>query len=618
MRLLITLLAFVGHVLAMAGKDIEDEPKEYDVAEYYPKEMPRPKDFINQIYSPPFVGELFQMETPIMVYTTMRDFQLGWNCVAVMSESFLDAVTRKAPLWRAPEASFNSFDRALCFAYALDIYSPWLYKTGPGVLAGMMKQWGIYEDRISEETYMNIKSCMKMRMDGKGEGCMEELGPGEDASPREVAAFAGGVVAAGMYMSMVADDWNFNGKHATPEGGVECDRPWCDYTGYQPPNNPWKLEDIKGWQPLIETNGRGFYYTQEHVTPHIYDAPPFGVPNNEEFWGRQTPDPEYDLEAEMELAYQRVASLAGDDRRIAIAERMDNKVLVFAAILGTLTAKYSMSMEMQIWTCVGYITAEHDAVVITWREKVRHSLVRPTSYSKHVVEEKMVDYWTGEKISTKLWHPFIRVMPHAEYPSGSASICTVAYEYTQALIKAQYGDDDLPTKWVYKAGSNKFAVGLPKEDFVEELDSLKDIQYQCGQSRLWGGMHFTASIKAAEKLVEGYGAAIYDYTVTLLAGGKLPQRPTEVPECGRMKMLRGVKQMNVFKPQSQRQITNECECMAACKKPVFDDEPAKAFAYGPSRKANERGKKKKTCQCFDGFNGYNDKEAPEGYMAGEL
>jgi len=614
MRLFITLLTLVGHVLAMGGKDIDGESEEYDVKGYYPKAMPRPKDFIGKVYSPPFVPELFQMETPIMVYTTMRDFQLGWNCVAVMSENFLDAVTREAPLWRAPEASFNSFDRALCFTYALDIYTPWLYKTGPGTLAGMMKEWGIYDDRISEETYMDIKSCMKMRMEGKGRGCMKELAPGPDASPREVAAFAGGVVAAGMYMSMVADDWNFNGKHATPEDGVECDRPWCDYTGYAPPNNPWKLENIKGWQPLVEDNGRGFYYAQEHVTPHIYDAPPFGVPNNKEFWGRETPDPEYDLDREMELAYERVASLAGDDRRIAIAERMDNKVLVFGAILNTLTAKYSMSMETQIWVCVGYITAEHDAVVITWREKVRHSLVRPTSYSKHVVEERMVDYWTGEKVSTKMWHPFIRVMPHAEYPSGSASICTVAYEFTAALIKDQFGDDDLATTWTYKAGSNKFAKGLPKEDFVEQLDSLKDIQWQCGQSRLWGGMHFTASIEAAEKLVEGYGAEIYDYTLTLLNGNSLPSRPTEVPECGMEKMLAGVKEMSKFKPKAQRKIENACECMAACKMADFEGKPAQAFGYGP----NKKGKVKTVCQCFSGFSGFADRQGVEGYISGEL
>jgi len=270
-----------------------------------------------------------------------------------------------------------------------------------------------------------------------------------------------------------------------------------------------------------------------------------------------------------------------------------------------------MSFEMAVWVCVGYITAEHDAVVITWREKVRHSLVRPTSYSKHVVEEKMVDYWTGEKISTKLWVPFIRVMPHAEYPSGSASICTVAYEYTQRLVQEEYGDDDLPTTWNYKAGSNKFAKGLPKEDFVEELDSLKDIQYQCGQSRLWGGMHFTASIEAAEKLVEGYGSAVYDYTVELLGGDKIPQKPIE-NDCGSMKVLvtRGLESA---RPQKGNRIEDACDCKEACMEVKIGGETAKAFGYGPKK----TGKRKKTCVCYDGFNGFGNKEIA-GYMSGEI
>lgn len=606
MRLLLSA-ALVGYAASMAGKHVEDDPEQLHVNDFYPVNMFRPHEYNDKLYGPVLAAELFQMETPIMVYTTMMDYMLGWNCIAVHSANYKEANTRADPMYRAPDETYTSYDRALCIMFALEIYVPWLRMGATANLIAKMKEYGIYDDRITMDMYNDIKACMLM--DNKG-GCLDTMAPGDDATRRQIAAFSGGVVAAGIYMSMVKDHWNFDGNFEGGENSNTCNRPWCDWTGYEPPNNPWTLDDVTGWQPLIEDNGRGFFYAQDHVTPQVYNQKPYGVPDTDEFWGRETPDPEYDLDAEMELAYQRVASLDGDGRRITIAERMDNKVQVFANILNHLVKKYSFSMEMLFWVCVGYIVAEHDAVVITWREKVRHSLVRPTSYSKHVVEEKNVPFWDGTEISTKLWTPFIRVMPHAEYPSGSAAICTVAYEYTQRLVQDVYGDDDLTTLWTYKAGSTKWAKGFPEEDFVETLDTLKDLQQQCGQSRLWGGMHFTASIEAAETLVAGYGEAVYDYTVDILGGDKMPQIPTE-QDCGMKGRLQKVEGMKTEKPAGKRKASSACDCKTMCQ--TLEGFTAKAFTYGVK-------KGKARCFCFSEFGGFqrNKEVSNATYMSGEI
>jgi hypothetical protein len=44
-----------------------------------------------------------------------------------------------------------------------------------------------------------------------------------------------------------------------------------------------------------------------------------------------------------------------------------------------LRAEFELSIEAQVFYHYGYTSAEHDTVVLAWKEKIRHDLVRPTS-----------------------------------------------------------------------------------------------------------------------------------------------------------------------------------------------------------------------------------------------
>ena len=53
------------------------------------------------------------------------------------------------------------------------------------------------------------------------------------------------------------------------------------------------------------------------------------------------------------------------------------------------------------------------------------------------------------------------------------------------------------------------------------MNSLTELSDTCGQSRLWGGMHFTASIAGSHQLCDGIGQSGYQYVVGLLNGSPL-------------------------------------------------------------------------------------------------
>lgn len=58
---------------------------------------------------------------------------------------------------------------------------------------------------------------------------------------------------------------------------------------------------------------------------------------------------------------------------------MDNKINLAGGMITRLRDTYSLSLEAQIYYHYGYTSSEHDAVLLSWKEKVAHNLVRPTT-----------------------------------------------------------------------------------------------------------------------------------------------------------------------------------------------------------------------------------------------
>ena len=150
---------------------------------------------------------------------------------------------------------------------------------------------------------------------------------------------------------------------------------------------------------------------------------------------------------------------------------------------------------------------EYDGVVANWRSKVENDHVRPTTVVQEYLTGEMTTNWqrglngTTEYPSEK-WTPYIRVMPHGEFPSGSACICTAVMKWSAQALRVGY-DEDFPLVYGHPVGSNVFEPSLPTEFFNSTYSSHKEVADVCAQTRVDGGMHFPEAIIAGDAMCGG-------------------------------------------------------------------------------------------------------------------
>jgi len=298
------------------------------------------------------------------------------------------------------------------------------------------------------------------------------------------------------------------------------------YWRYAPKNTPWSLTDKRRWQPLLEHNQQGFMFHQEHVVPHIGDTARSIFLTDEEICDRDLEDPEYDLNLESNLVLQRTRDLT-EFQKVEI-EYFDNKLASLFPLLVQQYVRmgYNLDSFEFIVADAANLHALREATIVIWRQKVKHDLVRPTSYiHSRMVGQYVTSYGGpdsvslkegngsgGVNIKTEEWQPYIRVMPHAEFPSGSSCFCR-AFADTVVLLN---GSDDLtnliggPLMDSRPAGSSKIEKGFPVEDVNLSYNSWEEIVQRCGDTRLEGGMHFTSSVQRGEDVCAGIGNVVVD------------------------------------------------------------------------------------------------------------
>merc|ERR1712212_469521 len=204
---------------------------------------------------------------------------------------------------------------------------------------------------------------------------------------------------------------------------------------------------------------------------------------------------------------------ATNDTAKMLVEFFDDKARVMVSILGALDVLLGWSWEERQVFLTGYYAGEYDAVVQAWHEKVRWDRVRPTTLIKENGDQLITTFggpFRGlQEIKSHDFEAYKRVMPHSEYPSGSSCICHTAAQFTRTLLAERHGITEalaveIPNphyRGGFPAGSSKLEPGLtPAEDLFITMESLEQLSAICGESRLWGGMHFTASVPAGRAL----------------------------------------------------------------------------------------------------------------------
>ena len=238
-----------------------------------------------------------------------------------------------------------------------------------------------------------------------------------------------------MHDFMKRDGWNHLGNLPNVSYNKV---PYADWRSssqrYIPKNTPWSLTDERHWQPLLEHNEQGFMFHQEHVVPHVGETARSIFLGDDDICARNLQDPDYDLDLESELVLKRARELT-ELQKVEI-EYFDNKL---ASLFPLLVQQYVRmgynldSFEFIVADTVN-LHALREATIVVWRQKVQHDLVRPTSYIHgSMAGEEVTSYGGPDSVSNEgsgvvnikaeEWQPYIRVMPHAEFPSGSSCFC---------------------------------------------------------------------------------------------------------------------------------------------------------------------------------------------------
>jgi hypothetical protein len=309
------------------------------------------------------------------------------------------------------------------------------------------------------------------------------------------------------------------------EGGRVYDRrPYEDYTGYVPENSPWTLRNPSRWQPLFTTPGNGTFVGQQFITPQWGVTEPYSYANPSRFNALPPVDSNHHRRDSYQAQADEViaAQAALTDHQKMVAELFDNKInsLGFSALFITLSRGFSLDQFVHY----DFLTnlAAFDGGIATWNEKYRYDTVRPITAIRYLYSGETISGWGGPSrgvvndLPGREWRSYLNTANHPEYPSGSACFCAAHAQASRRFL----GSDAMGWSVAVPARSSVIEPGVtPSSDIVlGPWATFTEFENECATSRLWGGVHFKASLTAGQQLCRPIGDLAFEFVDGHLRG----------------------------------------------------------------------------------------------------
>ena len=344
----------------------------------------------------------------------------------------------------------------------------------------------------------------------------------------------GNVAAKSVWNVLKNDGMNALGH----EGGRKYNpRPWADYTGFEPTNTAFELNNPSRWQPQLQAhNGRragggpgdlGIYVTQHFVTPQIAVTMPHIFKDPAEF---QLARPDFTDHTDPR-AYKRSvdevieASAALDDERKALAEIMENKLwgIGHSSIEVGLANDQNNELGVHGWAqwMLTHILATFDTLIAAWRYKRMYEAVRPVTAVRHVYGSRKITAWGGvgmgtvDDIPADQWAGFLPVGDHPEYPSGSTTVGSAASQAARRF----FDSDELNWEFDFEVGKSIVEPGItPVENVRVSFPTWTDFNKRCAYSRVDGGVHFRKTVERSMVFGEQFGDLANEFVARYVKG----------------------------------------------------------------------------------------------------
>eukprot|EP00803_Ostreobium_quekettii_P011420 evm.model.scf_212.2 EVM.evm.TU.scf_212.2 scf_212:10318-11844(+) len=392
--------------------------------------------------------------------------------------------------------------------------------------------------RVEAGTYANLRS-MELEFPEVAEALGAVMAangydPDDRSTNMSTSVGAGNAIGMRVAQFFASDGWNSLGD-LTRE---HFRQPFEDTSGYRPANSPWELEFPLRWQPLTQHKGNGRYAIQNHVVPFLGQMTPLAL-SAEEFQSRQAPAPYADINAKnltdedaatMNVLVRDLFELSAN---LTFEQRFEARWFEFKALsLGLFIVGHVQEFN---WTFddmgivsrwfLGEMIAQHDAILLAWKEKVRHDAVRPETVIGTMFRGERFTAWvdpaTGTtEIAAEDWEPVIPTQPHSEYPSASAAVCNASAQHADLLLRELKGEVTPVGRFTFEDGSFDDVIDMEGRSVTVEYQTYQDVSEACGLSRLWAGVHFGPSVPAGWALADGVGRAAYEHVRALVDGRK--------------------------------------------------------------------------------------------------
>lgn len=355
--------------------------------------------------------------------------------------------------------------------------------------------------------------------------------------------------------------WNVNGlenSRSFPYTG-KFPRRFTDTTQYKPVNPghlpPGKLRYPLRWQPLTQmVDSVGDWATQVHITPHIgIVVKPLSFTTKE--WLHLKPSR---MPFKRPNCYRRISKkdratlqrklvphmlrrmrnvFAGDSeevrRKLFRIRWWDNKFVSLGGIGVAYEHYANISRDNVLVTGLGETMALHDAVVLAFREKVSNDLARPETIIRHLYHNMTNknripnprNSTGNETIPVDEFQTLIRTMPHSEFPSASAVLCSAVTTYIERQVTWRTNGTFRDTGYevYYPKGVIPFFPEGFQGDVRVKFPSIKALAKDCGASRVAAGLHFQPSVDEGHRLGRVVGEKTFE-TFRDLEEGRIPKR----------------------------------------------------------------------------------------------
>lgn len=323
-------------------------------------------------------------------------------------------------------------------------------------------------------------------------------------------------------------------------------RPYSDpsYRPLNPPlTPPLHLPRPLRWQPLTEParNNPGAFVSQVHVVPQLASVTPLTV-SPAHLAARRTRSPyrfpnlrrrvsraDRNRLAPLIAHYLNISQHLTPPQRFS-AFWWDNKAASLGIFRPTLSRALGLTETQDAFLRMAEVTAQYDATLVVWREKLRHDAVRPTTIIRRLLAGATVRVFVDEQVGVadvpvEEVESLVRTQPHSEYPSASAAMCRATFEAIEFGYRRLLGRGVVIPPLVFPAAPGAFGVDVGETVFVNL--TLGQANEDCARSRLYAGVHFGPAVRIGDRVGRGLGRIAVRH-VSELVEGRVPEH---CPHC---------------------------------------------------------------------------------------